>query len=74
MIKYRHLKDEQALEGREVSMKTEQIKKAKRRIMNALADLRKLYNEPETSLKEMAEIADFVRVLDTTDWPKTIIE
>ncbi len=55
-------------------MKTEEIKKTKKRIMNALADLRKLYNDYETSLKEMAEIADFVRVLDSTDWTKMITE
>lgn len=54
-------------------MKTAQeIKSAKRNIMNAIAELYRLYNDHETSFKEMVEIADFARVLDALDFTKAI--
>lgn len=52
----------------------EKIEKAKQKIDNALADLRKLFNEPETSLNEMAKIAEYARILDTIDFTKTITD
>lgn len=55
-------------------MKTMEIKSAKENMMNAIAELKRLYNDRETSLKEMAEIADFARVLDITDFTKTITD
>lgn len=72
MVKYRHLKDEQALEGREVSMKTEQIKNAKQKLQDAIAELKRLYNDRKTSICEMAEIMNYASLLNRTDFVRTI--
>ena len=55
-------------------MKKEQIKNAKQNMWNAIAELKRLYNDRETSLKEMADIANFARVLDTLDFTKSITD
>ncbi len=52
----------------------EKIEKAMKKLDNALADLRKLYNEPETSLCEMAKISDYARLLNYTDFERTITD
>lgn len=55
-------------------MKTIQIEieSAKRNIQNAIAELKKLYNDRETSLREMFEIAEYAKLLDITDFTETI--
>lgn len=52
----------------------EKIEKAKKNFQNAIAELKKLYNDSETSLCEMAEILDYARLLDHTDFSKTITD
>ena len=55
-------------------MKTIQIEieSAKRSISNAIAELKRLYNDNETSLREMFEIAEYAKLLDITDFTETI--
>lgn len=50
----------------------EKIEKAKKNLQNAIAELKKLYNDSETSLREMAEIIDYARILNNTDFIRTI--
>lgn len=50
----------------------EKIENAKKRLDRAIGDLKKLYNDSETSLNEMAKIMDMARLLDITDFTKTI--
>ena len=55
-------------------MKKEQIENAKRNLQNAIAELKKLYNDHDASLREMAEIIDYARILNYTDFIRTITD
>lgn len=52
----------------------EKIEKAKEKAYRAIADLRRLYNNYETSLYEMDKIMDIAREFDALDFVKTITE
>ena len=51
-----------------------EIKSAKRNLQNAITELKKLYNDDEISLYEMAEIWNYAKLLNNTDFIKTITD
>lgn len=58
-------------------MKTAQMEKienAIKKLQTAISELKKLYNDSETSLCEMAKILNYARSLDDTDFSRTITD
>lgn len=51
---------------------TEKINAIKNVIMENIGELQKLYNDNETSLNEMYDILSFAKLLNITDFEKTI--
>ena len=52
----------------------ERIKENMSAINNALSELKRIYNDKETSIPEMQKIMEYMRLLDVTDFTKTITD
>lgn len=55
-------------------MKETEIRENMNAINNALSNLKRIYNDSETTLPEMEKIMGYMRLLDVTDFTKTITE
>lgn len=50
----------------------DEIKKSERIIFEELTNLKKIFNSENATLRDMELIADFYRLLDSTDFTKTL--
>lgn len=50
----------------------ERIKENITAINNALSELKRIYNDKETTMSEMYKIMEYMRLLDITDFTETI--
>lgn len=55
-------------------MKATEIRENMDAINNALSNLKRIYNDNETTLPEMQKIVEYMRLLDITDFTKTVTE
>lgn len=53
--------------------KIDNVDRAKALIGEAIWLLREQFNDSESSLRDMAKVADYARLLDQTDFSKTIM-
>ena len=55
-----------------MKVKTEKIEHQKKLIDQAISELKKIWNESDTTLRDMMIIDDYAHLLDITDFSKTI--
>lgn len=50
------------------------MENVKELISEAIKEMKKIYNDPDSSLTEMAEVTDYARLLNITDFVRSITD